>query len=115
LNDLDGKLGQCRIERLRPSRRAAILGILLQHNEVRDRLECHQADLRMKGLVLTYCHLPRCHPLGKRCSLLLGDCHHGLLQGDIQLLLATVGRGDECREPTELQKLTHRAYPRTGT
>ena len=94
------------LQRGGPRRRGAIRGVLLQHNEVRHRLDGHQTDPRMKGFVLAHRHRTRRHALGE-CRALLRD--HGRFQVDIERVLRAVADPDEGRQPAQLQEFTHQA------
>ena len=114
LNDLDRQPFQGRCQRLRPGRRRAILGVLLQQNEVRHRLQAHQTHLRMKGFVFAHRDLAWRHPLGQGAALLLGQGDDRRFQRRIDRLLRAVGGAHERRQPAQLQKLAPHAHPRAG-
>ena len=57
---------QGRLERLRPGRRLAIRRVLRQKKKARHRLQRHQTDLRMEGLILTHREIPMGY--APRCS-----------------------------------------------
>jgi len=85
-------------QRLRPGRRRAILRIALAQNKIRHRLDRHQADLGMVGLVLTDADASLRHLRRQRLALLLSIGDHRLLQRGVEFLLAAVGTCHERRQ-----------------
>ncbi len=99
---------------MRPGRGRAVRGVPLQQDEAGDRLQRHQADRRMEGLVLAHRHGARRHVRGQCRALLGGDRHHGLLEGRIQPLLTAVSGADERRQAAELQALANQTHTAAG-
>jgi hypothetical protein len=105
---------QGRLEGLRPGRRLAIRRVLLQQKKARHRLQRHQTDLRMEGLILTHREIPVRHALRQRRALLMRDGDQRLLQRRIEALVGTVAGADECRQPAQLKELAHHPHPGTA-
>ena len=98
-------LGQGR----RPGGRVAALGVLLHQQEVGGGLDGHQADLRVKRLVLADGDRLRRHGGGQALALLLAEVHEGLLEGGGHFLLRAVGGGHHAVEVAEAQEVTDEA------
>ncbi len=105
---------QRRLQGLRPGRRRAIGRVLFQQNEIRHRLDGDQADVGVKGFILSDRQLLRRHADGEGDPLLLRLRGHGLLQLHRQRVLAAVGGPDDRRQPAQLQELTHQPHPGAG-
>src|SRR5262245_41530469 len=97
------------LDRLIPGLGVTMPGIFFNQDKVRDRLDRHQANLRMKGFIFTNRDLFRRHGLGQTKLFLRSEnadlCLHRLRD----LLLRAVGSRREAIQSAQLQKLADEA------
>ncbi len=77
---------------------------LLDKDEIRDRLNGHQAHTVFPGLVFDDAQVPMGQGLGQRCALLAGTGDDLLLQLGLESLLRAVGGANERRQTAELEE-----------
>jgi hypothetical protein len=92
------------LQRGGPGRGGAVLGILLDHNEIGDRLNGDQTRLRMKGLILADGNRFEAHACGQALPFRLTKLHHRLFQSRGDPLLRAVGSRHKMIEAGEFQK-----------
>ncbi len=98
-------VGQPLVETGVPGFRVAPGGILFQQQEIGNRLDSHQTDLRMKGFVFADADLARRHLGGQSLLFLLAELGQRRFQTRGEILLGSVGSGQEFVESAEKQAL----------
>ena len=96
-------------ERLRPGRRRALLGDLLDQDQARDGIDGHQAHPILPGLVFGDAQGTRRHGGGQLSALLVRAGDDVLLQVRMERLLRAIRGRDEVRQTAKLEELIDHA------
>ena len=111
LADGDRQRGKLRAGTLLPGLGITLRLVLFDEDEVRHRFDGHQADLRMKGLVLAEGNLAGRHRRGEPLVFLLAETDQKRLQFLGDRLLGSIGGSDECIQAAKPEKPTQVAQP----
>jgi hypothetical protein len=95
LDDLDPQTGCCFRHCPCPTLSLSVFSVLLQHNEIGDRLNGHQTYLWMKCFILANGDLLNWHILGQTGFLLLAKLHHNFLHRHRHFLLDPIRSGHQ--------------------